>query len=746
MIQRRNDLWLLMASGLAALAWLSAPTVADDIVPAPLPAIERPVEVPGVQEFSGRLIARPWPVASLHARGLTPEAAKAQDARARARLDALAATRIPATDEYLVPVPLARADADLTLELAATGEYEYVHPDWLCFPAGTPGDPEIVSQYFHERLESSLAWGVTPGMPSVIIAICDTGIDLAHPEFAGRLVSGYNAADALEQSSGGAVQDINGHGTLVAGSAAATRNNDLGGSGIAPGISIMPVRVSNLESGGAPLSQITAGARWAADHGARVVSVSFSGVTNPTVQTTGAYVRDAGSGGVLCWAAGNFGQVLSPAADWPDVLIVGSVGPDDEIALTSNVGVPIDCVSPGIDIFGPRLGGGFWSNSGTSFATPIAAGTVALLFSARPDLTPAEAAQLLTLSTIDLGSPGEDTTFGAGRVNTYRALWAATRGPDRPVPGPDAGVTSALDPLRIDVLANDADVLARPLSIFSFDVTTSLGGTVSLSPGTGPGDRDELLYTPPAGGGIFGQDQFTYWVSNGVEFQEASVRISVLDPTVLRAAGVTGALAPGLAVRTFDLEAVVPLRVPTFAALAPVSTGTWSQVDFAPTLLEFAGTFLQDNVGAEARGVLTVPADGFYRLSIESDDGARLFIGSQLVVNNDGLHENRRRDGLIGLRAGRHPLLIEFFERAGSSRLAARIAGPGLPDQVIPASMLSRTSGLVLDINEDGSIDPDDLGDYINLFFSGDLRADTDGNGQLDPDDLGDYINAYFAQ
>ncbi len=525
---------------------------------------------------------------------------------------------------------------------------------------------------------------------------------------------------------------------MVAGLIGATGNNGIGVSGMGWNLSIMPVRVSNFENGSALTSQITAGARWAADHGARVVNVSYSGVTNPTIQSTGAYIKN--TGGLLCWAAGNNGSLLTPTADWPDVIIVGSVDSADVRAPSSNFGVPIDCVAPGVDTFSTARGGGYEPNSGTSFATPLVVGTLGLIFSANPGYTPDQAQGLLFAGCEDLGAFGEDAFYGAGRINAYRSLWIATHG-STPIPGPDACIAPAGTPVVIDVLANDFDAQAESLSIVGFDDTSTLGGSVTRSIGTGPGGRDQLIFT---GAGI-GSDSFEYTISSGIAISTVTVSPRVLNPAALRQGGLVTGAGDGLAASFYSLEVPPALQLPDFSALTPVTTSVWIEINFPLTSIEFPGTLMQDNLGAVAIGFLRVPADGFYTLTLESDEGSKLFVGGALVVDNDGMHPMRATSGVIGLHAGSHPLRIEFFERAGDCGLIARIAGPGIPERILGGTFLSQTSEVPLDINQDGSVDPDDLGDFINLYFSQDPRADVDGNGVLDPDDLGDYINAYFA-
>ena len=133
------------------------------------------------------------------------------------------------------------------------------------------------------------AWDIETGNPALIIAICDSGIDTDHPDLAGALVPGYNAVDGLPQSEGGEVEGLTNHGTQVAGTAAAIGNNGIGVSGVCWDLSIMPIRVSNVANDMAFLSDLNAGARWAASNGARIVNVSFSGVTSSTVAESGAF-------------------------------------------------------------------------------------------------------------------------------------------------------------------------------------------------------------------------------------------------------------------------------------------------------------------------------------------------------------------------------------------------------------------------------------------------------------------------
>jgi subtilisin family serine protease len=282
-------------------------------------------------------------------------------------------------------------------------------------------------QWHHQTLQSTLAWDITTGDPSVIIAIVDGGVELDHPDLAGALVPGYNAEDRIAQQDGGEVDDVDGHGTLVAGLAGAIGNNGTHVVGIGWDFSIMPVRYYNTPGGGY-LHNVLDGARWAVDHGAKCINVSQTGVEYETVQTTGEYIKS--QGGLLFWAAGNDGRDLS-WFDWGDVIVVGGTDQEDNRTSCSAFGLAVDVFAPGIDILSTGIPGALAiSGCGTSASTPMAAGVSALVWTVEPLLTPDQVAAHLFSGCVDLGPPGNDVTWGWGRINSYSTVLTAAN----PVP------------------------------------------------------------------------------------------------------------------------------------------------------------------------------------------------------------------------------------------------------------------------------------------------------------------------
>jgi glucose/arabinose dehydrogenase len=123
--------------------------------------------------------------------------------------------------------------------------------------------------------------------------------------------------------------------------------------------------------------------------------------------------------------------------------------------------------------------------------------------------------------------------------------------------------------------------------------------------------------------------------------------------------------------------------IPDFSSMTPVATGTVTNYDLTPRLQN-------DNFGFRFTGYVSVPTDGIYNFYTTSDDGSKLYIGGTVVVKNDTLHSAFEKSGQIWLRAGKHPIRVDYFERAGSQVLTVSYSGPGISKQVIPSASLFR--------------------------------------------------------
>ena len=372
-------------------------------------AIKNPIvftEIKGSREFRGELIVSPKPT---------------KRASGDARVANLTLRESQFVADRVIKVPEGMSEGELASILMATGDYEFAEPNWTLFPAIAPNDSQYGSSWQHTRLQSESAWNIETGGSNIIVAICDSGVDLDHPDLEDSLVSGYNAASNQTQAAGGDVDDINGHGTFVAGCAAAQGNNNRGVVGVGWDFTIMPIRVSNNTDGTASAFAIQEGARWASDNGAHIVNASFSGGTAGANQGVGRYLKERGS--LLFWSSGNDGAFVEP--NRPDYVLVGSTTSSDNRSGFSNFGPAVDVTAPGSSVRSTRRFGSYGNGSGTSYASPIAAGVGAMIFSVDPTLSAHDVQDILYKSVDDLGAPGRDDSFGRGRVNTFNAVQLA---------------------------------------------------------------------------------------------------------------------------------------------------------------------------------------------------------------------------------------------------------------------------------------------------------------------------------
>lgn len=297
--------------------------------------------------------------------------------------------------------------------------FEYVVEDTVCSPLLAPNDPLFSAQWNLSQIMAPRAWDFSIGSAAPIVAVVDTGVDLTHPDLAGRLVPGYNSVTGLTQDNGGSVSDIHGHGTFCSGIVAANGNNGIGVSGVGWNMKVMPIKASEATNGDATLEDLLEGAEVAASMGAKIVSVSYSGISSPAIETTGAALR--GMGVNLVWAAGNDNADLA-SFDWADVTIVGATTTNDVKASFSAFGRAVDCYAPGTGIRSTSRGGGYGIGQGTSYAAPTVAGALALIADKFPTLTADQREKQLFQRSRDLGVVGEDSYWGWGRINLGSAV------------------------------------------------------------------------------------------------------------------------------------------------------------------------------------------------------------------------------------------------------------------------------------------------------------------------------------
>ncbi len=293
-------------------------------------------------------------------------------------------------------------------------------------------DPLQASQWHLSTISAPAGWAVTQGSSGVSIAIVDTGIDYTHPDLAGKVTLGpdFGSGDSDPL-------DTDGHGTHVAGIAAAILGNGAGGAGVCPACQLMAIKVFPDGSGSALDFDVAQGIIWAADNGADVINLSLGG---PGASTT---LRDAvdyawSHGVVVVAAAGNSGDgTTSYPAAYPNAIAVAATTSSDTRASFSTYGSWVDIAAPGVAILSTIPGGGYASWSGTSMATPVVAGAAGLAFAGLSGATNTSVRSALEAAVVDLGAAGRDVYFGAGRVDLSKLF------PTAPAPGGTLAITTS---------------------------------------------------------------------------------------------------------------------------------------------------------------------------------------------------------------------------------------------------------------------------------------------------------------
>lgn len=311
--------------------------------------------------------------------------------------------------------------------------------------AVTPTDPLFVEQWDMTRIQAPEGWNISTGTSTVVVCILDEGCDLSHPDL-GFSDPGLNLHTMLPDGS-----PTGNHGTACAGIVAARFNNALGPAGVAGNCQILPLAVQDWTE-----SEIANGITYAADHGAKVISMSFGwdpwdhALIDPAIQH--AFDLDV----VMCVATHNYdGPITYPATN-PLVMAIGAsdeidnrktpLSPDGENWWGSDFGPQISVVAPGVHIpttdrqgpagynNAPGVGGDYFLTfNGTSAATPHVAGLAALLRSTYPALTNLEVRRIIERTADKVGTtpyavvPGHpngtwNQEMGYGRINVFHAL------------------------------------------------------------------------------------------------------------------------------------------------------------------------------------------------------------------------------------------------------------------------------------------------------------------------------------
>lgn len=302
-------------------------------------------------------------------------------------------------------------------------EVEYAEPKTLHKLFITPND-----QYFNSsnqwslfKINAAQAWDISMGSESIVVAVTDNAIYTSHPDLAGKLVPGWDAAHSDNNPNPAGGNDGE-HGTHVSGIVGAKTNNSIGVASIGFNTSVMPVKIGR-DSDGALIAGYE-GIVWAASNGADVINMSWGGGGYSSYgQNVINNAYDQGC--ILVAAAGNDGvnTQFYPAA-YSNVIAVASTNSNDIKSGFSQYGTWITVSSPGSNILSTVPNTSYSYKDGTSMASPLVAGLIGLMKSVNPALPQADIINCLvtTCDNINAMNPNYLGQLGAGRINAYAAM------------------------------------------------------------------------------------------------------------------------------------------------------------------------------------------------------------------------------------------------------------------------------------------------------------------------------------
>lgn len=335
-------------------------------------------------------------------------------------------------------------------------DIEYVEKNYIVNAHLTPNDTRYGQQWYLGTIDAPQAWNTETGDPNVVIAVLDTGVESTHEDMSGKLLPGCSVLGSFDENSCGSnVDDNYGHGTGVAGTAAARTNNGIGVAGVCWNCMILPVKVLG-DSGSGSVADTVEGMLYARQYALSnpskkvVINMSLGRdcQSSGVLQSEQDAINAAWNAGILIVAsAGNDGNSnMQCPASADHVIAVSATTSSDTKASFSSYGSYIDLAAPGVGIVNllgtSNVAGSFYTNwSGTSFSAPIVSGVAGLVWSANMSKTNAQVEQILKDTAEDIGS---STFFGNGRVNAEFAVALASGSPSpTPTPGPSPTPTPA---------------------------------------------------------------------------------------------------------------------------------------------------------------------------------------------------------------------------------------------------------------------------------------------------------------
>jgi thermitase len=311
--------------------------------------------------------------------------------------------------------------ADAAARLAREPGVVWAEPDYKLVALGVPNDPLLSQLGGLGLIHAQSAWdalGLSDSYPAdggAPVGIVDSGIDPGpHEDLAGKVAACGSSNDGRVTE--GSCADDEGHGTHVAGTIAALAGNGRGIAGVSFDSPLIVCKALGADGSG-DTSDVAACIEWAHAQGAKVISLSLGGPPTNTLRAAVKAAWDGGgrAGSVVVAAAGNDGNsALDYPAAYPEAVSVAAVDDSGAHAWFSNSNSDVEIAAPGVDVLSAKLGGGYVRESGTSMATPHAAGAAALEWQAHPRSTASAIRRRLDALGADAGEPGRDPDFGFG--------------------------------------------------------------------------------------------------------------------------------------------------------------------------------------------------------------------------------------------------------------------------------------------------------------------------------------------
>lgn len=302
----------------------------------------------------------------------------------------------------------------------------------VVYPNLATDDPSTSNQWYLSKIRAQEAWDLSVGSADVVVAIVDDGVRTTHVDLQANCLPGRDVADDdNDPNPPASASDFNfSHGTHCAGIAGARANNAIGIAGVSYNTKILPVKCKPDAHTGSDLPNAYEGLQWAIQQQPDIISLSWAGGSQSQVHKN---VISAGQaqGIIIVAGAGNSGLTtcVYPAC-YDGVVAVGATDNADKIASFSNRGDWIDIMSPGVAIFSTvaTTNNSYKNYDGTSMATPLVAGILALGKSLKPNATPTDLINCLYSSavSIDAQNPTLVGKMGAGRVDMRAFLECLT--------------------------------------------------------------------------------------------------------------------------------------------------------------------------------------------------------------------------------------------------------------------------------------------------------------------------------